>query len=1497
MRLVRREGILMRLTRTSATAFLAAAAAVLACGMPAAAAEPVVSVSGCGALSAEYVGTFVSDWSVHLDDDAFMQSYLGGAGTVPAAGATDAEHACLIDDLVANLQVVHPGFGADRDPNVVHALLGEIIFGRGQTSAAGQPATHAETQAPASNLSSILETLRNLTPTQVPSVTPELSVGATTHLGADAVLWAGPSAVPLVTAHAGLTYAASDTPLPGVLGVLPTPARLLGLLGKILDSVTYRVCAESATLALKCSLPQPLATPILVDDSGDNLPDVSGTLLPLVTPAGGAQLQFTLNTLLGGKVAPAHVFAVFSVLGTNRQFAVGFDGRASLLSRTSILKFTLKSIARALTGDIDTGMSVVYKYPGSKTGITVDMATITDANTLTDPVSASLDFDPTPETFGASLRIQEGSTPEYTAGVQSSVPTVLSAHASIVQSAAGSETAIDARVDKLPTSVTVDVKNSGSAINAHYSGSAKIDDLAVAARQVPAVTDPGTFTLAAAHLTQIPTDINVLFTKPYDGVLSTSSPIGPTQVALQSYTDGIAHQEIFGDLDLVPTNLHLHGDVNGAGDDFSAAFTYAADASVPNVHFRLFDDADLHAFVDATAQSLPKWMRVSVAKHPHDSEASFDARTSESADPGSASVGPIALKYTSTGTQLADADLPSTDYVVMKETANDVQAALKYTGLALVSYALHDDVTAADHDTVSARLKNAGPRVLTLLGDTPALTVNSVVDAVPADMQLSYEKLGTETDVHYHASSVIDSITAAVTEKQGNHASVGATVQGVPDDVVIKADQAAGTLDWTSSGGVDHLGLSGQVDLDGRTWTGGATLSDVPTSWGLHFGGADYSFRAGTVSDPLEVGGLVAYLTNHGGVATESGNHAFANYDQGTGDLDASFTMSDIRSFSYTPNAAGFVANAQVGGGLPFHLRANIALRDGNSSSQHLDTVSGDAVIDPLPTSMTITQHGTAFDYDSNTSPDIDGSFAVGRSDAVAVTPAPPLVRGASLRDGRACDPEGCATGLRARLFMQGFPSGLHADLAEVDFGLTHYAPPAGDPTLNADVVLDSDPDASKHFAAKVTLAGIDPSGTDMEVGPIVTVPGPVANSATTTVSYTGNHAVGPLDATVVQGDKTARVTVSNLPVTMTFAATTRPDGIEVSGDLHDPITKIEAFYKPTGSANWALTAKLTDIPRNFDFSQLTIGDQPSSDPCAPPPPKPPVPTVNYTASNGAESADTLDIAAAVDLHQLSSSLSGQVSAGITNLGHDTHASWDGTQLTLDSVPRTDAIEVHVPNARVIVNFEFDTSQPDPCNPDSGHDFISISAAGHVNVVVDIGDAGMSLTDVSHIVLQPGFSTGITGDFGNFSFGWSQLHVSIDAAVEVDLDIDFGGGIEVTPTLASLAATIGTDVHVDFGIYHQEADRILHLFPIIPVPCDFEGPIPTGVYFIDVFLTPKRVATGHDGFSIAGSPGSTQQYVITANPFGVIPDLVLDGVTGLFTSPFPHGLDAGFDCG
>lgn len=1456
------------------------AVTAIALGGARAGADPVPTVGGCGEFTVSQVGDFVAQWSVHLDDDAFMKSYLAGSGDVPASNASAADKACLIDGLAARLAQEHPGFGAGRDPQLVDALLGSVIFDRGKAQPSTDASTPDTSPAPATPLDGALDRLRAVLPSGVPSVTPDVQIGPTTTIGADAIVAAGPSATPLVTTHAGLTYTASDEPLLG-LPSLPSPSTLLGLLGTILNSITYRVCTESATVTLKCSLPTPLAVPVLVDDTGDNLPDVSAALTPALTLTGGAQLQFSVSSLLAQPGAPAHVFAVFSVVGTSRQFAVGFDGRASHLGANNKMVFTLQSIARALSGDIDAGFKLTYASPGADTAVTFDVATVSGGS-LTDPIDASLEFAPTPKTFTAGLRMQNTATPEYTASVQSSVPTTLTAHATIAQTAAGTETAFDGVVDQLPSSINVDVHDSGSAITADYSGSAKIDDLALAVRQVPDVTDPDTYAIASADLTQIPKTMHLVVTKPYDAVLSTDTGIGETTVSLRSVRDGVTHSEIYGDISNVPTNVHLHGDVTGAGNDFTTAFTYTADAVVPQLHFRLFDDQDLHAFVDATVADLPKYVHVSVAKHPHDSAASFDARTAESDAPGSASVGPITLKYTSTGTQLADADLPATDYVVLHETASDVQAALQYTGLSLASYALHDDVTDADHDTVTAELRNAGPRVVTLEGDTPALTVSSVIDALPADMTLDYAKQGSETDVHYHASAPISSMTAAVAEKSGDHASVGAAVTGVPDDVQIAMDQAAGTLDWTASGPVDSLGLSGQVNAAGRTWTGGATLADVPRSWSLGFGPSAYSFQA-----QGSVGSLGAYLTNHGSAPTESGNHAIANYDAGSGDLDASFEMSSVHAFSYTPSDSGFTATAQMGGGLPFHLAANLLLADDTASAQHLDEISADATIDPLPTSMTFSQQGTSLDYTSDTSPDIDAAVAIGRADAVAATPTPPTVRGVSLRDGRACDPSGCADADRIRLFLQGAPSGLHADLAKVDYGITHYAPPAGHNEFDADVVLDSNPDASKHLSALVTLGGIASSGQDMEIGPLTTVAGPVPDSETTTIAYHGNHAVGPLTASVVAGDKTIYATVSNLPTSMSFAATTRPDGMEFSGDLADQISSITAFYKPTGAANWALSASLHQLPQTFDFSQLTLGDQPSSDPCAPPPPHPPVPTVDYTAS-----ADTLDITATVDLGQLSSSLSGSITAGITDLGHDTHASWDGTKLTLTSVPQTASFEMHVPNATVSIHDDFDTSAPDPCHPSGDPGFISFSANGHLYVTAHIHDAGMTLTDVSSLTLTPGFSSAVQGNFGTFSFGWSGLSVDIDAALNVDVTIDFGGGISVSPTLASLDAVFSTVVHVDFGVYQQTPDTFLTI--PTPVPCGIDPP---AVYEVHVSITPDRVATGHDGFTVPGPTDATgDAWVITLNPFGLLPDTVLDAVTGLFTSPLSHGLDASFDC-
>ena len=83
------------------------------------------------------------------------------------------------------------------------------------------------------------------------------------------------------------------TSLPLVPLLLKAVNELLQLVSKIqgklftlpvinlLAPAFYKICAESPTMQLSCSVSLPVGVPIPADVNGDNFPDVTGTLFPL----------------------------------------------------------------------------------------------------------------------------------------------------------------------------------------------------------------------------------------------------------------------------------------------------------------------------------------------------------------------------------------------------------------------------------------------------------------------------------------------------------------------------------------------------------------------------------------------------------------------------------------------------------------------------------------------------------------------------------------------------------------------------------------------------------------------------------------------------------------------------------------------------------------------------------------------------------------------------------------------------------------------------------------------------------------------------------------------------------------------------------------------------------------------------------------------------------------------------------------------------------------
>ncbi|HEX4816846.1 MAG TPA: hypothetical protein VFV66_29240 [Nonomuraea sp.] len=122
------------------------------------------------------------------------------------------------------------------------------------------------------------------------------------------------------------------TPLKPVAAV----AELFAGLGKAVPGATYRLCVESATTPVSCTIRQPVGVPVAADVTGDRAPDLAAGLIPAARPVVGAVgLRFAVKRL-GREDVKARVWAEY-----DGKVSVGFDGLRDGLSEYDQGTFTV----------------------------------------------------------------------------------------------------------------------------------------------------------------------------------------------------------------------------------------------------------------------------------------------------------------------------------------------------------------------------------------------------------------------------------------------------------------------------------------------------------------------------------------------------------------------------------------------------------------------------------------------------------------------------------------------------------------------------------------------------------------------------------------------------------------------------------------------------------------------------------------------------------------------------------------------------------------------------------------------------------------------------------------------------------------------------------------------------------------------------------------------------------------------------------------------------
>ncbi|MCW2786483.1 MAG: hypothetical protein JWP74_3000 [Marmoricola sp.] len=800
---------------------------------------------------------FVDLWSKRFADHDWMTSYAKLA-KVPDAILAEGFHSmsekvkvwldsCLVDNLLATTGD-HPSIKKKND-----YITGEymLIFGKSELAqmrdgfendpdASGPPAqqqpvktdetTQALTQM-SHNLTSA-DSLTSADQTKVAQDAPAPSLQSNTD-GAVSnslknLISSNPTPTSSTPAKAVLTPNVVPiglapnpiTKLPLVPLVLQAVNELLQLISKIegvlftlpvvniLASAFYKICAESATMPLSCSISLPIGVPIPADVTGDGVPDVLGALFPVTNLVDvGAKFQVTR---LHSAPLPAHVFAVYDTPVVKKRIEIGFDGRASTLAQNSGATFTVKNIAKALAGDIGVGAVVTSSQPGSTEALTFAVKDLVGGSagvqpSEENPLAGSMQMSPFPEKFTADARFtHSGSADEDTVNVQSSTPTTVNATVDqkTTTTSPKSDRVFTALIDKLPSSVTVDLVHQGEKQSIDYQASAPIAHVQATDTATGDVSHAGSYTQSQYDVFGVPTAVHVDLQGGQDIKYAANAAIPQVQFSTKTLADNVLQQQIDATANQVPKSIHVT-DVTTADQQ---AVTYDADSNLGSVALGMYDKSEAgdETNLVANATSIPTHVAFTQTK----STGVYDI----SANQG---IGLITASLTRNGGSILP--LPGKDHATVLKQGNKLGLDFRLTGFK----SAHFDGSA--NTAVALGLSPGGQSFDAIADlDDPNVLATAHIDALPANVQVTFDPAnGAAT---YTASSVIPEMDATFTDRDsGMHGdakltdlpqTIGLTFNTSGDNpqVAYNADSRLGSIDVNYSEKPGGLALHGLIN-------------------------------------------------------------------------------------------------------------------------------------------------------------------------------------------------------------------------------------------------------------------------------------------------------------------------------------------------------------------------------------------------------------------------------------------------------------------------------------------------------------------------------------------------------------------------------------------------------------------------------------------------------------------------------------------------------------
>lgn len=712
--------------------------------------------------------------------------------------------------------------------------------------------------------------------------------------------------------------------------------------------------------------------------------------------------------------------------------------------------------------------------------------------------------------------------------------------------------------------------------------------------------------------------------------------------------------------------------------------------------------------------------------------------------------------------------------------------------------------------------------------------------------------------VTYDASDTIDKVYAGVERMGGD--TITAEVVDIPDHAEVLFDGKNAILDWdasapiTSATAVAHL-TGETLDMD-RDFDAGLTIASIPAKWNASWADGNVLFEAPEGG----IGSITAHVTNHEDYQTLPGDHLSGYYDEASGDLDASLRISNLRRAAFTRlpdtgNGGGFEAGLDMGDKGAFSFAGEVHTADGD-----LEATGG---FSNLPSEITLRSEGGHVTYTGSTNPDLTLSVAAGKKAALDATPQPPQVHGVAVRDGAA----GADKAVRAKLYLTGLPTGLDLDSTTGIYTVTGYHPTID--TLVVDAVLTAL--APKPISLQLQQGVPTATPVDFTFGPMRTRTEP-DGTRTIGLDYVTSQPLGALTANA-RYDNTdeAQLSISAIPETIGVDASFGADTKKVNVAMSRGIDDITASYKHVGDADFAASVHLHDVPKTVDVTlgkESTAGGGTTVD----------APVFTMIAENegldidafaAARIADPVDASAAVTLT-------------VTNLGKKVTADLVGARLHITSTPATAAFALEAAG-RVQKTISLDW--------DGG----VFQNTGSLSADLKIKRVTLGLTDFSDVNLRLGFTTGLDGTYGSFTFGQdSDLTIDLEDQFSVFIDWPDPLGSDTIPIVTIPHATIPFgNVAPRWHINENVQARAFH-FPIFHF-----GIADCGLSF-DVRPAPGYTTPGNT-FTLtppAGDGTNTPAWLITPdiNLLGLsLPSFGLD-IIAYFLSPYGNHIHPYPEC-